>query len=86
MSNTQQKPTIFVKRSTLHVLPRDKCNFCERCGHYAYRCFFKKYNPRKLVWVPKGTLNNLMPIVKIGRSINEGSKLKWVPKRKPPFL
>ena len=49
MSNTQQKPTIFVKGPTLHVSPREKYNFCEKSYHFAYKCPFKRYSPHKLV-------------------------------------
>ena len=30
MSNTQQKPTIFVKWPTLHISPREKYNFYKK--------------------------------------------------------
>ena len=75
MSNTQQKPTIFVKRPTLHVFLENKYNFCGRHNHFAYKCPFKKYSSHKLVWVPKGTMNILMPKIKIGKSNHEDPKL-----------
>ena len=82
MSSTQQKPTILIKGPTLHFSPREKYNFCRKYDHFTYKCLFKMYNLHKLVWVPKGTINHSM----IGRSIFEEPKVKWVPKRKSPFL
>ena len=75
-SNTQQKSTLFVKRPTLYVSIENKYNFCGRCGHYAYKCSFKKYSSHKLVWVPQGTINDLMQINKISRSNYNGTKVK----------
>ncbi|CAL9134705.1 unnamed protein product [Musa textilis] len=86
MSNTHQKLTIFIEGLTLHVLSRNKCNFCYKFRYYIYKYLFKKYNQHKLIWVPKRTINDSIKIDKLGRSINETPKVKWVPKRKPPFL
>ena len=50
--------------------------FYGRRGHFAYKYLFKKYDSHKLIWVPKGTINDLMPKHKISRSDHEGSKVK----------
>ena len=84
--NTQQKSTLFVKGSTLHVTPKVKCNFCSRHGHFIYKCLLKKYGLHKLVCVSKGTMNVLMLKIKINRSNHERPKAKWVPRTNPPFL
>ena len=86
MSNTQQKPTTFVKGPTLHVSLENKCNFCGKHDHFAFKCPFKKYDTHKLVWVPKWTMNDLMPKAKSDRSKHEGPKVKWVPIVNPHFL
>ena len=86
VSNTHQKPTIFVKGLTLYVSPRNKCNIYCKFRHYAHKCPFKRYSPHKLIWVPERTLNDSMQNDKLDRSINEEPKVKLVPKRKSPFL
>ena len=85
-SNTQQKPTTFVKGPTLNISFENKYNFCSKHSHFTYKCSFKRYDLHKLVWVPKGTINDLMSKNKISRSNHEGPKVKWVPKGNLFFL
>ncbi|CAL9120996.1 unnamed protein product [Musa textilis] len=59
-SGSHRNPTTFIKGPTLHVLPHTKCNFCCKPRHVVYKCLFKKLSLHKLIWVPKGTINNLM--------------------------
>ena len=83
VSSSHQNPTTFVKGPTLHVSPRNKCNFCCKFGNVAYHYPFKKSSPHKLIWVPKRTSNNSMQHDKQFRSIFEAPKVKWVPKNHP---
>ena len=85
-SNTHKNPTIFVKGPTLHVSPRNKCNFYCKFGYVAYKFPFKRYSPHKLIWVPKGTVKCSIQNDKLSRSIFEAPKVKWVPKNHPFFV
>ncbi|CAL9079515.1 unnamed protein product [Musa textilis] len=67
VSGSHQNPTTFIKGPTLHVSPHLKCNFCCKFGHVVYKCPFKKISPHKLIWVPKGTINNSMLNDKVSR-------------------